>query len=103
MLAPEGIKPAALMGGHKAVGGPGGAQAMRRAETVTVSVGAREFALRPPNPAGSDSDQSAVADEALGHANDDTLPFSHIEDIAKRLADENPSKGGASGFRPWER
>jgi hypothetical protein len=53
VLAPEGIKAAAMIGGHKAVGVPGGTQALRRAETVTVSVGGREFALRRPTLLGA--------------------------------------------------
>jgi hypothetical protein len=53
VLAPEGIKPAAMIGGHKAVGVPGGTQALRRAETVTVSVGGREFGLRRPTLLGA--------------------------------------------------
>lgn len=54
LLAPDGIRPAATLGGGlKAVGVPGGTQALSRAETVTVSVSGRTFELRRPTLLGA--------------------------------------------------
>jgi hypothetical protein len=54
VVAPEGIRPpATLDGSRKAVGVPGGTQALWRSETVTVTVGRRSFALRRPTLLGA--------------------------------------------------
>jgi hypothetical protein len=54
VLAPDGIKPAPALGsGRKAVGVPGGSQALSRSETVTVTVGLRSFQLRRPTLLGA--------------------------------------------------
>ena len=49
LLAPDGLNPAPdLGGGLKAVGVPGGSQALDRSEVVTVIVEGEEFTLRRP-------------------------------------------------------
>jgi hypothetical protein len=54
VLAPDGIKPSATLDGSlKAVGVPGGSQALARAETVTVRIGDRVFDLRRPTLLGA--------------------------------------------------
>jgi hypothetical protein len=54
VLAPDGIKPPPrLGGGRKAVGVPGGSQALSRSETVTVTVKGRSFELRRPTLLGA--------------------------------------------------
>jgi hypothetical protein len=54
VLAPDGIKPPARLGaGRKAVGVPGGSQALSRSETVTVTVRDRSFQLRRPTLLGA--------------------------------------------------
>ena len=54
VLAPDGIKPPATLDGSlKAVGVPGGSQALARAETVTVRIGDRLFELRRPTLLGA--------------------------------------------------
>jgi len=54
VLAPDGIKPPARLGASlKAVGVPGGSQALSRSETVTVTVQGRAFELRRPTLLGA--------------------------------------------------
>lgn len=54
VLAPDGLNPAPdLGGGSKAVGVPGGSQALNRSEVVTVSVDGKEFELRRPTLLGA--------------------------------------------------
>ncbi len=54
VLAPDGIKPPASLGkGVKAVGVPGGSQALSRSELVTVVVDGRRFELRRPTLLGA--------------------------------------------------
>lgn len=54
VLAPDGIKPPASLGkGVKAVGVPGGSQALSRSELVTVIVDGRRFELRRPTLLGA--------------------------------------------------
>jgi hypothetical protein len=54
LLAPDGLNPPPeIAGGLKAVGVPGGSQALARAEAVTVSIEGREFALRRPTLLGA--------------------------------------------------
>ena len=54
LLAPDGIKPPPdLGGGRKAIGVPGGSQALARSETVTVTVNGRSFELRRPTLLGA--------------------------------------------------
>jgi hypothetical protein len=54
VLAPDGLNPAPdLGGGVKAVGVPGGSQALNRSEVVTVSVEGEEFELRRPTLLGA--------------------------------------------------
>ncbi len=54
VLAPEGIKPSPDLGaGRKAIGVPGGSQALARSETVTVTLDGRSFALRRPTLLGA--------------------------------------------------
>ena len=54
VLAPEGIKPPPSLGpGRKAVGVPGGSQALSRSETITVTVRSHAFELRRPSLLGA--------------------------------------------------
>jgi hypothetical protein len=54
VLAPDGLNPAPdLGGGRKAVGVPGGSQALNRSEVVTVSVEGKAFELRRPTLLGA--------------------------------------------------
>jgi hypothetical protein len=54
VLAPDGIRPPATLDGSlKAVGVPGGSQALARAETVTVRIGEHAFKLRRPTLLGA--------------------------------------------------
>jgi hypothetical protein len=54
LLAPDGIKPPPdLGGGRKAIGVPGGSQALARSETVAVTVNGRSFELRRPTLLGA--------------------------------------------------
>lgn len=54
LLAPDGIRPAPdLGGGRRALGVPGGSQALTRSETVTVTVGGRSFQLHRPSLLGA--------------------------------------------------
>lgn len=54
VLAPDGIKPpTSLRRGIKAIGVPGGSQALSRSEVVTVVVGGRRFELRRPTLLGA--------------------------------------------------
>ncbi len=54
VLAPDGIKsPLDLGGGRKAIGVPGGSQALGRSETVTVTVDGCSFELRRPTLLGA--------------------------------------------------
>jgi hypothetical protein len=54
VLAPDGMNPPpTLDGSSKAVGVPGGSQALARAETVTVRVGDNTFPLRRPTLLGA--------------------------------------------------
>lgn len=54
VLAPDGIKPApTLLGSRKAIGVPGGSQALSRSEEVEVVVGGRHFVLRRPTLLGA--------------------------------------------------
>lgn len=54
LLAPDGIRPAPTLGrGWKAVGIPGGSQALERSEVVTVTIDGRSFELRRPTLIGA--------------------------------------------------
>jgi hypothetical protein len=54
LLAPDGIKPPPDLGaGRRAIGIPGGSQALARSETVTVTVDGRTFELRRPTLLGA--------------------------------------------------
>jgi hypothetical protein len=54
LLAPDGIKPPPDLGaGRKAIGVPGGSQALARSQAVTVTVNGRSFELRRPTLLGA--------------------------------------------------
>jgi len=54
LLAPDGIRPPPELGaGRKAIGVPGGSQALARSETVTVTANGRSFELRRPTLLGA--------------------------------------------------
>lgn len=80
VLAPDGLTPApALGGGMKAVGVPGGSQALSRSEVVTVSVDGNEFELRRPTLLGA---ILIKARSIMRHADPDT----QREDLLRLLA-----------------
>jgi hypothetical protein len=54
VLAPDGIRPPPTLDGSRyAVGIPGGSQALKRSETVTVQIDGRTFELRRPTLTGA--------------------------------------------------
>lgn len=80
LVAPDGIKPPPTLGGGlKAVGIPGGSQALKRAETVTVGVAGIAFELRRPTLLGA---ILIKARSLMVHADPDT----QREDLIRLLA-----------------
>lgn len=80
LLAPDGLNPPPdLGGGVKAVGVPGGSQALKRSEIVTVSVDGNEFELRRPTLLGA---ILIKARSIMRH----TDPESQREDLLRLLA-----------------
>jgi hypothetical protein len=96
VLSPEGIRPPATIGGLKAVGVPGGTQALRRAETVTVSVGDRDFELRRPSLLGA---ILIKARSLMKHAD----PAAQRDDLLRLLAMVDDPRALARELRPTER
>lgn len=97
VLAPDGIRPPPDLGtGLKAIGVPGGSQALARAETVTVTVEGRSFELRRPTLLGA----VLIKARSLMVHHD---PASQREDLLRLLAlIEDPREMGA-GLRKTER
>ncbi|WCB92446.1 hypothetical protein DSM104299_01142 [Baekduia alba] len=96
VLSPDGIRPPASIGGLKAVGVPGGTQALARAESVTVSVGGREFSLRRPTLLGA---ILIKARSLMTHAD----PEAQREDLLRLLAMVEDPRALAADLRTTER
>jgi hypothetical protein len=80
VLAPDGLNPPPeLGGGVKAVGVPGGSQALKRSERVRISVDGKEFTLRRPTLLGA---ILIKARSIMSHAN----PEAQREDLLSLLA-----------------
>jgi hypothetical protein len=96
VLSPDGIRPPATIGGQKAVGIPGGTQALGRAELVTVAVGGREFELRRPTLLAA---ILLKARSLMRHAD----PEAQREDLLRLLALVDDPRATAADLRPTER
>lgn len=96
VLAPDGIRPPARIGALRAIGVPGGTQALGRAETVTVSVGDHEFSLRRPSLLGA---ILIKARSLMQHAD----PDSQREDLLRLLAMVEDPRAMATQLRTTER
>lgn len=96
MLSHDGIRPPATIGAQKAVGIPGGTQALGRAELVTVSVDGREFELRRPTLLGA---ILIKARSLMKHAH----PEAQREDLLRLLALVDDPRATAADLRPTER
>jgi hypothetical protein len=97
VLAPDGIKPPPALGpGRKAIGVPGGSQALSRSETVTVTVAGQSFELRRPTLLGA---VLIKARSLMVHGD----PETQREDLLRLLAlIEDPRETGAA-LRKTER
>lgn len=97
VLAPDGLDPPPdLGGGLKAVGIPGGSQALNRAEVVTVSVDGKEFELRRPTLLGA---ILIKARSIMGHAD----PESQREDLLRLLSLVEDPRAMAAELKTSER
>jgi len=97
VLAPDGITPApSLGGGHRAVGVPGGSQALSRSETVTVTVAGRSFELRRPTLLGA---VRIKARSLMIHSD----PETQREDLLRLLALIEDPRETAAALRTTER
>lgn len=97
MLAPDGIKPPARLGfGRKAVGVPGGSQALTRSATVTVTVRGHSFELRRPTLLGA---VLIKARSLMVHSD----PETQREDLLRLLALIEDPRATAANLRKTER
>lgn len=97
VLAPDGLNPPPeLGGGVKAVGVPGGSQALNRSEVVTVSIGGKEFKLRRPSLLGA---ILIKARSILGHAD----PQAQREDLLRLLALVDDPRAMSAALKTSER
>jgi hypothetical protein len=97
LLAPDGLnRPPGLGGGLKAVGVPGGSQALARSEVVTVSVDGRDFALRRPTLLGA---ILIKARSIMRHAD----PQAQREDLLRLLALVDDPRTMAAELKKSER
>ena len=97
VLAPDGIAPPPEIGaGRKAVGVPGGSQALARAEAVTVVVDGRSFELRRPTLLGA----VLIKARSLTVHSD---PDSQREDLLRLLAVIEDPREMAADLRNTER
>jgi hypothetical protein len=97
VLAPDGIKPPARLGtGRKAVGVPGGSQALNRSETVTVTVQGRSFDLQRPTLLGA---ILIKARSLMVHSD----PETQREDLLRLLALIDDPRQTATELRKTER
>ncbi|HEV3070455.1 MAG TPA: hypothetical protein VGY76_03395 [Solirubrobacteraceae bacterium] len=97
VLAPEGIEPPPSLGaGRKAIGVPGGTQALDRSEIVTVIVEGSAFQLRRPTLLGA---VLIKARSLMVHSD----PESQREDLLRLLALLEDPRETAHGLRKTER
>lgn len=97
VLAPDGIKPPPDLGaGLKAIGVPGGSQAISRSETVTVNVAGRSFELRRPTLLGA---VLIKARSLMIHSD----PETQREDLLRLLALIEDPREMAADLRKTER
>ncbi|HMJ04405.1 MAG TPA: hypothetical protein VK506_15800 [Conexibacter sp.] len=97
VLAPDGIKPPARLGaGRKAVGVPGGSQALSRSEAVMVTVRGRTFELRRPTLLGA---VLIKARSLMVHSD----PATQREDLLRLLALIDDPRAMAAELRKTER
>lgn len=97
VLAPDGIRPPARLGaGRKAIGVPGGSQALSRSETVTVTVDGRSFELRRPTLLGA---VLIKARSLMVHSD----PETQREDLLRLLALIEDPRQTATELRKTER
>lgn len=97
VLAPDGISPSPDLGaGVKAIGVPGGSQALTRSEIVTVTVQGRSFQVRRPTLLGG---VLIKARSLMVHSD----PESQREDLLRLLALIADPRRIAEDLRPSER
>jgi hypothetical protein len=97
VLAPDGIKPPARLGaGRKAVGVPGGSQALSRSEAVMVTVRGYTFELRRPTLLGA---VLIKARSLMVHSD----PATQREDLLRLLALIDDPRAMAGELRKTER
>jgi hypothetical protein len=97
VLAPDGIKPPARLGaGRKAIGVPGGSQALSRSQTVTVTVQGSSFELRRPTLLGA---ILIKARSLMVHSD----PETQREDLLRLLALIDDPRQTATELRTTER
>lgn len=97
VLAPDGVKPPPeLDGGRRAIGVPGGSQALNRAETVTVVVGRQSFEVRRPSLLGA---ILIKARSLMVHSD----PDAQREDLLRLLALVDDPRATAGELRKTER
>lgn len=97
VLAPDGINPPPdLGGGLKAIGVPGGSQALSRSETVTVTVSGLSFELRRPTLLGA---VLIKARSLMVHSD----PETQREDLLQLLALVQDPRKEAAELRKTER
>jgi hypothetical protein len=97
MLAPDGMNPPPQLGdGLKAVGVPGGSQALARSEVVTVSVDGLEFELRRPTLLGA---ILIKARSIMRHAD----PEAQREDLLRLLGLVDDPRATSSELKDSER
>jgi hypothetical protein len=97
LLAPDGINPPPDLGaGVKAIGVPGGSQALSRSEPVTVTVKGRSFAVRRPTLLGA---VLIKARSLMVHSD----PESQREDLLQLLALIEDPRQMAGELRKTER
>ena len=101
LLAPDGIRPAPdLGGGRRALGVPGGSQALTRSETVTVTVGGRSFQLHRPSLLGAVliKARSLMVHRDPESQREDLLLLLALVEDPRRMASERagPNAGGCA-------
>jgi len=97
VLAPDGMRPPPALGaGRKAIGVPGGSQALTRSQTVTVTLDGRSFELRRPTLLGA---VLIKARSLMVHSNPDT----QREDLLQLLALVDDPRAMALEMRKSER
>lgn len=97
VLAPDGIRPPPTLDGtQKAVGIPGGSQALNRSEEVRISVEGRTFSLRRPTLLGA---ILIKARSLMVHAS----PDAQREDLLRLLALVEDPRAMATDLRGTER